>query len=214
MKSMRKISALLIMLCILFGAVFVPSVSAETTQDDFYRSRFLELVDLSEAFDERDKACEVVYKYYSNPTSADEATPDYVMANVFVNPVSDILVNSYLEEYVLCTGPYRPYLHGYHIYVPSEDKVYTLEEAYYADIEGIEEAFKSRKYTIALVGDCDANYELNVKDATCVQKHIADLDVPKLKFWEKHLVYDFNRDENVNIKDATAIQKHIAGIEV
>ncbi len=60
-----------------------------------------------------------------------------------------------------------------------------------------------------LLGDADKDGQLNIKDATAIQKNIAGL----LKFdSEQTALADFNKDNEVNIKDATAIQKKIAGL--
>ncbi|MBQ8000117.1 MAG: serine hydrolase [Ruminococcus sp.] len=60
-----------------------------------------------------------------------------------------------------------------------------------------------------LCGDVDADLEVNIKDATMIQKAVAK--ILELNEGEK-LCSDVNSDSDVNIKDATAIQKHIAGI--
>lgn len=60
-----------------------------------------------------------------------------------------------------------------------------------------------------LLGDADLNDEVNIKDATAVQKATAGVE----KLTEKEtFAADVNKDEEVNVKDATAIQKHIANI--
>lgn len=60
-----------------------------------------------------------------------------------------------------------------------------------------------------LLGDADLNNEVNIKDATVIQKAAAGVD----KLDEKEVfAADVNKDKEVNVKDATAIQKHIANI--
>lgn len=60
-----------------------------------------------------------------------------------------------------------------------------------------------------LLGDADLNGEVNIKDATVIQKATAGVD----KLDEKEVfAADVNKDKEVNVKDATAIQKHIANI--
>lgn len=59
------------------------------------------------------------------------------------------------------------------------------------------------------LGDVDMNLKVNVKDATAIQKHIADIAVLS----EQALAFaDANLDDNLNIKDATYIQKVVAGL--
>lgn len=62
---------------------------------------------------------------------------------------------------------------------------------------------------IGVLGDVDCNETLNVRDATAIQKHIAD--IAKLSE-DGVFLADSDQNGTVNIKDATAIQKHIAGI--
>ncbi len=60
-----------------------------------------------------------------------------------------------------------------------------------------------------LLGDVNSDGDVNIKDATAIQKHIAEialLDSEALK------VADFNQDADVSIRDATAIQKFLAGL--
>lgn len=59
-------------------------------------------------------------------------------------------------------------------------------------------------------GDTDLSGKVNVKDATLIQKYLADLE--KMSDNSKALG-DVDGNDSVNIKDATAIQKFIAGIE-
>ena len=57
-------------------------------------------------------------------------------------------------------------------------------------------------------GDLDLSGEVNIKDATAIQKHLAGLPTGKFVFFQ---YADFDRDEDITITDATAIQKYIAG---
>ena len=61
-----------------------------------------------------------------------------------------------------------------------------------------------------LLGDADGDGQVNIKDATAIQKHIAGLIILTDEGYD---VADVDSSDDVNIKDATAIQKHIAGIE-
>ncbi|MBQ4569174.1 MAG: starch-binding protein [Ruminococcus sp.] len=61
-----------------------------------------------------------------------------------------------------------------------------------------------------ILGDADGNGIVNVKDATSIQKHVAEL----ITLSEDGIVAaDSDGNGTVNVKDATAIQKHIAGME-
>ncbi len=59
------------------------------------------------------------------------------------------------------------------------------------------------------LGDVDKDGNINIKDATAIQKHIAMLDILDD---EAMLLADYDADGVVTIKDATAIQKKIAGL--
>lgn len=61
-----------------------------------------------------------------------------------------------------------------------------------------------------ILGDVNSDGEVNIKDATAIQKHIAQLEI-----LEEGLLAaaDFDGDEVITIKDATAIQKFVAGIK-
>ncbi len=61
-----------------------------------------------------------------------------------------------------------------------------------------------------VLGDANCDTEVNIKDATAIQKHVAMLEA----LTEAGLILaDVDESADVNIKDATAIQKHIAGID-
>ena len=59
------------------------------------------------------------------------------------------------------------------------------------------------------VGDTDADGKVNIRDATYIQKFLADLVTMNPTSLE---VADVDCDEKVTIKDATALQKKLAGI--
>ncbi len=62
---------------------------------------------------------------------------------------------------------------------------------------------------LGLLGDVNCDEKVNIKDATAIQKHIANLTS---LIDEGYALADATQDTKVNIKDATAIQKHIAGM--
>ncbi len=62
-----------------------------------------------------------------------------------------------------------------------------------------------------LKGDADCDKEVNIKDATAIQKHIAQLEELSA---QGVINADVDFDDDITIKDATMIQKHIAGIDV
>lgn len=113
---------------------------------------------------------------------------------------------------------FKPYsLNGreFLVYLYNTDTVYTLEEAYYADIESLPLG-SSDLYGVALLknGDTNGDYEVNIKDATFLQKYIAKLEsltkIYNLELFER--AADLNRDHKINVKDATIIQKFAANL--
>lgn len=89
----------------------------------------------------------VVYDYYKNATadeaSSDEATPDYVLIWTSLGAVTDESYEVIIGDYALrCPGGCFPYKPGYHIYIPSTDTLMTIEEAYHANLEGLETVFE------------------------------------------------------------------------
>lgn len=69
--------------------------------------------------------------------------------------------------------------------------------------------FKHKDLITFDLGDVNRDGEINIKDATTIQKVIASLLTFDLE--QKHLA-DFNGDKAVNVRDATAIQKKLAGL--
>ncbi len=64
---------------------------------------------------------------------------------------------------------------------------------------------------IVIYGDANLDGDVNIKDATLIQKVTAGLET--LEFVQARWCADVNLDGYVNIKDATAIQKYVAGLE-
>ncbi len=61
------------------------------------------------------------------------------------------------------------------------------------------------------IGDANTDREVNIKDATAIQKHLASLDELSKN---GAVLADTDEDGIVTIKDATAIQKYIAGLSI
>ncbi len=159
--------------------------------------------------------------YYGDSASTDESEPEYVLFKVFAEemkrPPSYILGEYAVYPGHVVWGDSNCWYYG--VYVPEEDKVYTVEEAYNADLSGIKAIFEEKLFPCGLIGDVDGDKELTVKDATNLQKYLADLDFKTDNYaltvsWVdlKDVLFDFNRDGKRDVKVATAIQKHIAGL--
>ena len=97
-----------------------------------------------------------------------------------------------------------------------------LREAYNQELENIAAVFSDYKLG-TLIGDVNNDGKLNVKDATFIQKCLAEIVIfgadDKIdgicEDGSKEVFYisDFNCDGKRNIKDATAIQKHLAKMD-
>ncbi len=62
---------------------------------------------------------------------------------------------------------------------------------------------------LGLLGDANLDGKVNIKDATAIQKHLANLEALSA---DGLALSDTDGSGRVNIKDVTAIQKHIAGM--
>ena len=94
-------------------------------------------------------------------------------------------------------------------YIPEKSGKYTLTVSS-TDVKK-QTAEISLDFTVIdkIIGDPNADAVVNVKDATLIQKYIADL-VNESQIYLA--LADCDTDAAVNIKDATMIQKYIAGI--
>ena len=101
-----------------------------------------------------------------------------------------------------------PFNHGCRVFAITDSGlcVGTANPFYGAQVWLIEEG-EEQEY---ILGDADLSGDVNIKDATAIQKHLAALEILEGDALE---VADFDLDADVTIKDATAIQKLIAGLE-
>ncbi len=189
--------------------------------DGIYESIFVERLDLHYLRMDyyEDYVYEEVYFHYKDAAGTDESEPEYavIRANHAVGGFTHLA--KYIGDWAYFDhNSYTPESVPYFIYVPAEDKIYTLSEALDAGIEDVELGLRKIKH-LGVMGDADRNYILNVKDATEIQKHLSDLPSVLDETYRDELTVvltNFTREEDgiTNVKDATAIQKHIAGLEV
>ena len=214
---MKKIISTVLTLCMLF-ALSTIGVNASEIEDT-----------LKKAFWDRteDKTWNDV-----------EYDPDYIDL-VGYKEYEDIVVFSALNR-TLDTMPvdcsykmfdewivYNPgYYHGgygfcLNVYVKDEAKIYDIvtawNEGIFVDFDEIRDFDKP--IVINKLGDTNFDGEINIKDATMIQKYIAGLvkpnDIVDSDGYDYciYLTFNFDGMNDVNIKDATAIQKRIAGLE-
>ncbi len=79
-------------------------------------------------------------------------------------------------------------------------------------VESLDVYEGSDKYIVVMDGDTNLDEEVNIKDATAIQKHIAKTEL--LTDSKAIFSADTTGDGELNVKDATLIQKHLAKMEV
>lgn len=100
--------------------------------------------------------------------------------------------------------------HIYLNWIPEKKGTYTVTVS---STDGAKDyAEKTVEFTVfdSIYGDADGNGEVNVKDATAVQKSLAGVSQD---FTFMHKFADCDKNGSVTIKDATCIRKFIAGLE-
>lgn len=159
-----------------------------------------------------------LYKHYSD---VNPATPDYVLFYIpspmaYAMPVAHIVGDYFFED----SMGGIPLTYGYGIYIPETDKIHDIVNAYDLDLKDVDNIFRYTSYA-QRIGDNNNDNELNIKDATYLQKCLAGLEefreddeLTNYFFDSENKVYisDYNRDGMRNIRDATAIQKKLANI--
>ena len=191
--------------------------------DTNYKEQVLPLLDLSEeqiGANEKILAYHEEYEHYSKSNTTD--TPDFVLIGIYERAEMNIDEADFYGNYVIRShAEYFPEVTKYYIYIPDSNTIFSLRQAYNSRPDEISNIF-TQGTTGELIGDVNYDRELNIKDATLIQKEIAKIqyiednfilyspfvdttDMPKF-------IGDYNRDGKMNIRDATAIQKYLAGI--
>lgn len=181
-----------------------------------------------------DGLCQYMYqKLYSHYpegiADTEGTTPDYVLIFGGETMCSPAFSAGRFGDYLLqCANIYYPYIFGYHIITTDDMKVHTLTEAYYGEVEGIEDVFTD--YGLGtLIGDSNFDGKITIRDVTKIQKCLATIENFDDREYASGFaengyenddshgfsdrVSDFNRDGKVNIRDATDIQKHLAKVD-
>lgn len=144
---------------------------------------------------------------YVHNESADSA-PDYVVFEACVGGADTAFITRQFGDYLVTHREIHSlYELSHFVYVPAEQKVYTLKEAWEKDDLDVLPAFESGKVGRHR-GDANLDYSFNIKDATYIQKHLVHLDG-----FENTGFLNYDGDNDITIKDATAIQKALAGIK-
>ena len=156
-----------------------------------------------------------------------QATPDWVVVEVHSTGTATKYYHELGGFYIYCYHPsYGEQILSYYVIDMKTKKITPLIDAVDASKDEYLPFFTESGYEkITRIGDINRDKNLDVKDATLIQKCLVgietfdDYEDMVLGFTEKQhgkwerFVSDFNRDGERNVKDATAIQKHIAGLE-
>lgn len=203
-------------------------VNSEGTGDKKYEQDFLRITELN---DYRTEAkgkyfYQPLYEYYSegDENVTEDSVPDYVLIYAGQMVASPVYSYGKYGDYIVSSGGYHsPYTLGYCIYIPEKSIVTDLREAYDQELNNIDAVFSDYKLGM-VIGDVNNDGKLNVKDATFIQKCLADIEtfgaddkidgICEDGSEEVFYISDFNCDGKRNIKDVTDIQKHLAKIEI
>ncbi len=119
-----------------------------------------------------------------------------------------------LGDWVVSNSGYYTYGQGLCLYAYDGEKFYTIKEAWdsgiVTDLSEVEDF--SEPIYVTKIGDVNRDKKIDIKDATSIQKHLADLTTLVVENGFGY-IYDYTKDSEINIKDVTATQKHIAGLE-
>ncbi len=220
-----------------FGKVIIEGYTGSETQT--YAKEHFEAVSFAKIYEYKEDVFRILhldssadeslayfelYKHFETTEAKPGATPDYAVVEVYEKHIAPVPVAIVVGDYVMRRDYYQfPGAFSYFIYVPETQKLYPMETAFNQDIPGIYKFFTEHTFGSQRIGDVNYDDELNIKDATLIQKNLAGLstiwnnlieglDVFSQEEPLPRYIGDFNRDGNMNIKDATAIQKHLAGI--
>lgn len=221
MKRCLRIFSLIMIIFISFS-VFSISTFAERIKDisDKYNNIIMD-VDLS--YQDEIKGCfypEIfegdsdIWHYYNMLYAHfhdSQTDPEYVVFIARTNVGQDeATIGRYVGDCFIwnITISY-PYDLAHYVYVPSLQKVYTLEEACNSGELNISDAMRSGRVGIHR-GDINFDRSCDILDATIIQMYLASLDINK-DIWIGRM--DLDRSEDVSIIDVTKLQRYLAELE-
>lgn len=218
---MKKIISLVFVFVMLLSFTIVPT-SAETI--NYYEQEFVKFC-LGEDYDNYTYGITYneYYRYFKEDNNTD--IPDWIFGEGYMPDLSPAYAKGVFGDYCIYqSAHFEPYILGYFVYVPSENKFYDIIEAWNLGLENLELAFaectKNKVLGIYIIGDVDADGSLSITDATYIQRAQASLCDYKdsdsmiyaLHYFGENLRYisDYDRDGERTIMDATAIQMKLA----
>lgn len=136
-----------------------------------------------------------------------EIVPEYVVFEACVGGADQSFVTKQFGDYLVTHNEIHSlYELSHFVYVPAEQKVYTLKKAYESENLDISDAFASGCVGRHR-GDANLDNDFNIKDATYIQKYLAQFEG-----YVNTGYLNYDETSGITIKDATAIQKALAGI--
>ena len=224
MKRCLRIFSLIMVVIIAFSA-FSISASAERliSITDMYYDMIIVDVDLS--YEDEIKSC-FYYEIFEGDTDLwhyynmlyahfndSQTEPEYVVFIARTNTWNDEAeVHKFVGDCLIWNNTYSyPYDLAHYVYVPSLQKVYTLEEAYYSENLDISAAMRSGRVGIHR-GDINFDRSCDILDATIIQMYLASLDIDKdIYIWTGRM--DLDGSDDVSIIDATKLQRYLARLD-
>lgn len=159
---------------------------------------------------------DISYREINGYSSDDESKNFHLVLATYGSTKETFSYRTDIGEYTYY-NPLRNTGREYLVHLYNQDLVYTVPEAYKNNIEGINSAL-APLYGEAVLknGDANGDKEVNIKDATYLQKYTAKLEsvnkIYSIELFERGA--DVNRDHKINVKDATLLQKQIAKVVV
>ena len=218
---MKKCIRIFSVIMVIFMAFSSLSVSAYSTSTEKFMMDLLADIDLSYKNEIKPYFYPEIFKgdtdiwFYYNMLYAhyenSQSEPEYV---VFIAKTSTwhepaIVTRSVGDCLIYNSSINYPYDLAHYVYVPSLQKVYTLEEAYNSEELDISDAMRSGRVGLHR-GDINYDRSCDILDVTIIQRHLADLVIDEDVTTGR---MDLDGSEYVSILDATKLQRYLARID-
>ena len=222
-KNIKRILSFFLALMLMSVTFSVNAVSTDFDTENAYKYDQFIIPQVLEHPTFQGNETEIYYDelYEHSSSTADESTPDFVVIKISSNYITDWDAAVFGDYIIRKDSGDVPFSLGYAVYIPEKNELYSLPQADKLGLDGFDILFTELGIG-ELIGDMDKDRKITIKDATCIQKCLANIvKFENDEIWayiynfEAPLKYisDFNRDCNRNIEDATAIQKHLAKMD-
>lgn len=222
---MKKLLSLIIVLTLVLTSVFSVSASHNIYRDIPDKTEYMYKYKILDYIGVELLADQMTYKefcYYSDENSEE---PDWVLMVCVILPEPWVCYHGALVGnrvlYTNAGGGLSPFNTGIGVYIPKTDKMIELDNDNLDEIielcpEFVETIEKNK--IGALMGDFYEDNEINILDATSIQRELADLHLGNGTSYgimtirsgsQPFTIADFDRDGEVTVMDATAIQKYV-----